>query len=55
MKIQSTQLTLFRKKYTAHGVLLRKEWAIHGARLTSDNAALKRLMYVIYRNNSLYY
>ena len=43
MKIQSTQLALFRKKYTAHGVLHRKEWAVHGARLTSDNAALKGL------------
>ena len=43
MKIQSAQLALFRKKYTAHGVLHRKEWAVHDARLTSDNAALKGL------------
>lgn len=43
MKIQSAQLALFRKKYSAHGVFLRKEWVVHGARLTSDDAALKGL------------
>ena len=43
MKIQSAQPALFRKKYAAHGVLLRKEWGVHDARLTSDNVALKRL------------
>lgn len=44
MKIQSAQLVFFREIYAAHDVLLRKEWAVQGSRLTSDNGAFKGLI-----------